>query len=76
MWSASLKDGEFTVDRPSSGGKAFFHTDLKVAKDDGTECQPNEAGEVWVRGKHVMLEYWNRPDATAETLVDGLGQDR
>ena len=68
---ASLMDGEFTVDRPSSAGKAFFHTDLKVAKDDGTECQPNEAGEVWVRGKHVMLEYWNRPDATAETLVDG-----
>ena len=24
-----------------------------------------------VRGKHVMREYWNRPDATADTLVDG-----
>ena len=68
---ACLMDGEFTVDRPSSAGKAFFHTDVKVAKDNGEECAPNEAGEVWVRGKHVMMEYWNRPEATAETLVDG-----
>jgi acyl-CoA synthetase (AMP-forming)/AMP-acid ligase II len=24
-----------------------------------------------VRGKHIMREYWNRPDATADTLVNG-----
>ncbi len=30
-----------------------------------------EVGELWVRGPNVMLGYWNRPDATAEALVDG-----
>jgi long-chain acyl-CoA synthetase len=30
-----------------------------------------EVGELWVRGPNVMLGYWNRPEATAEALVDG-----
>ena len=30
-----------------------------------------EPGELWIRGPNVMLGYWNRPDATAEALVDG-----
>ncbi|MHC1561933.1 class I adenylate-forming enzyme family protein [Actinomycetospora sp. C-140] len=32
---------------------------------------PGEAGEVWARGPQVMAGYLDRPDATAETLVDG-----
>jgi acyl-CoA synthetase (AMP-forming)/AMP-acid ligase II len=30
---------------------------------------PSVQGEVWVRGKHIMKEYWNRADATAETIT-------
>jgi long-chain acyl-CoA synthetase len=30
-----------------------------------------EPGELWLRGPNVMLGYWNRPDATAEAIVDG-----
>ena len=26
---------------------------------------------MWIAGPHIMKEYWNRPDATAETLRDG-----
>ena len=50
------------------------HQPAQAAHDvgeDGQECAPGEAGEVWVAGKHIMIEYWNRPDATAETIVDG-----
>ena len=32
---------------------------------------PNEVGELCIRGGNVTTGYWNRPEATAEALVDG-----
>jgi acyl-CoA synthetase (AMP-forming)/AMP-acid ligase II len=47
----------------------FFHTDIRVVTEEGSDATPDQQGEVWVRGKHIMKEYWNRPDATAETIT-------
>lgn len=66
-----LMDPENALKKPDSTGRAFFHTEVRVVDDDGNDCAPDEAGEVWVRGAHIMREYWNRPDATAETIVEG-----
>ena len=68
---ACLCTGPESLDRIGTTGRSFFHTDVKVVRPNGSDCYPDEAGEVLVRGEHVMLEYWNRPDATAETIVDG-----
>jgi len=68
---ACLMDPENALRKPSSTGRAFFHTEIRVVNASGEDCGPEEAGEVLVRGRHIMREYWNRPDATAETLVDG-----
>jgi acyl-CoA synthetase (AMP-forming)/AMP-acid ligase II len=57
--------------RAGSTGKAFYFTEVRVVDEDGNDCAPGEAGEVWVKGPHIMVGYWNRPDATAETIVDG-----
>ena len=67
---ACLIDAENALKRIGSTGKAFFHTDVKIIRPDGSLCNANEAGEVLVRGKHVMREYWNRPEATEEAIVD------
>ncbi len=68
---ACVMDSANALRYPDSTGKSFFFTEVKIVGEDGQDCAPGEAGEVWVKGKHIMLEYWNRPDATAETLVDG-----
>ena len=68
---ACLMDADNALRKPDSTGRAFFHTEVKIAAEDGTEMPVGEAGEVWVKGAHIMREYWNRPEATAETLVDG-----
>jgi len=54
-----------------STGKSFFHTEVRIADPEGKELPRGEPGEVQVRGPHIMKEYWNRPEATAETVVNG-----
>ncbi|MCB1695966.1 MAG: long-chain-fatty-acid--CoA ligase [Pseudomonadales bacterium] len=54
-----------------STGKSFFHTQVRIADTAGNELPRGEAGEVQVRAPHNMKEYWQRPEATAETIVDG-----
>lgn len=54
-----------------STGRAFFHTEIRVVDTDGKDMPPDEPGELIVRGKHVMLGYWKRPEATAEALRNG-----
>lgn len=59
------------VARAGSTGKAFFHTDIAVVDAEGKPVGAGEPGEVLVRGPHLMVGYWNRPEATAEAIIDG-----
>jgi len=68
---ACLITGDDALARAGSTGKSFFHTDVRVVNEDGDDCAPGEHGEVLVHGPHIMTGYWNRPEATAETIVDG-----
>ena len=68
---ACLMDAENAIKHPASTGKAFFHTEIMIADDDGNEVPRGTAGEVLVKGEHIMVEYWNRPEATAETIKNG-----
>ena len=68
---AALIDAENALKRIGSTGKAFYHTDVRIVAPDGSDCPPDVPGEVLVAGPHIMREYWNRPEATAETIVDG-----
>ncbi|MEX2225417.1 MAG: AMP-binding protein [Dehalococcoidia bacterium] len=60
------------VDAPRDGtvGPPVADTLEKVVNlDTGEELGPDEIGELLVYGPQVMKGYWNRPDATAETIT-------
>ncbi|MEH6700301.1 MAG: class I adenylate-forming enzyme family protein [Parasphingorhabdus sp.] len=60
------------LNRPTSCGPPVAAADLKVMSEDASEEMPiGEVGELWARGPMVVKGYWRRPDATAETFVDG-----
>lgn len=50
-----------------SSGLAHFFTDVRVVGPDGETLPAGETGEIEISGPNVIREYWNRPDATAES---------
>jgi fatty-acyl-CoA synthase len=61
---------EDAVRKAGSVGKPVLHTDVCIMDRDGNLLGPNEVGELCVRGGNVTTGYWNRPEATAEALVE------
>jgi long-chain acyl-CoA synthetase len=57
--------------RLASCGKPVRGVDVRVVKEDGTDAQPGEVGEIVARGPNIMLGYWKRPEDTEEALRDG-----
>ena len=62
---------EQVVSKAGSVGRPLFHIDVRLVDEAGNDVEPNEVGQLLIRGPHVFGGYWNRPEATAETLVDG-----
>ena len=71
MATVTGNSGEDYLNRPDSCGPPVAVADLKIVGDDGSELAPGEVGELWARGPMLVKGYWNRPEATAETFVDG-----
>ncbi|MCP4991309.1 MAG: long-chain-fatty-acid--CoA ligase FadD [Colwellia sp.] len=46
-------------------------TDVRIMREDGTQADIGESGEMWVKGPQVMLGYYKRQEATDEVLKDG-----
>ncbi len=57
--------------KPGSIGTPIKNVEMRVVDDDGNEVAEGEVGEIVIRGYNVMKGYWQRPQATAETIIDG-----
>jgi long-chain acyl-CoA synthetase len=56
--------------KPSSCGVPSPTGEVRIVAD-GKDVPTGEVGELWYRGPIVVRCYWNKPQATAETFVDG-----
>jgi amino acid adenylation domain-containing protein len=58
------------VRKPGTVGIVGMNS-VRIVGPDGTVCGPHQEGEIVARGPTVVDRYWNDPDATAATFVDG-----
>jgi long-chain acyl-CoA synthetase len=77
-WGMSETSATFTshsaeeyLFRPESAGPALPVCEMKICDDDGRELPVGAVGELWAKGPNVVRGYWGKPDATAQTFVDG-----
>jgi long-chain acyl-CoA synthetase len=64
--------GEDYLNRPDSAGPPVPVADLRIMSLDGERELPvGEVGELWSKGPQMVQGYWNKPEATAATFVDG-----
>ena len=57
--------------RPGSVGIAIPGTEVWIEDEQGRRLEPNQVGELVIRGGHVMRGYWEAPEATAARYRPG-----
>lgn len=64
--------GREFLDRPDSVGRPNLTADVKVVDPDtGEELGTGEVGELCMRSPQVVKGYWNDPEGTKASFVDG-----
>jgi long-chain acyl-CoA synthetase len=79
-WGMTETSGTFSTNvgmdyatYPDSCGPAIPVGEMRIMNPDGTgdPLPVGEVGELWVTGPNIATCYWNKPEASAETFVDG-----
>jgi long-chain acyl-CoA synthetase len=71
MTATVLRREDHVPELLGSAGRARPGIEIRIVGPDDAPLPPDEVGELVVRGPSVMTGYWRRPEATAETIVDG-----
>jgi acyl-CoA synthetase (AMP-forming)/AMP-acid ligase II len=76
MTGTMLRPEEHVLDGPlserlASCGRARSGMQVRIVDDANRPLPHDQVGEICLRGPAVMKGYWNRPEATAETLRGG-----
>jgi long-chain acyl-CoA synthetase len=68
---ATAISGQDAIDRPTSVGQPVPTLELAIRDDAGNAVPIGQTGEVTMYGPLIMAGYWNKPEATADTVRDG-----
>ncbi|MFQ5451650.1 MAG: class I adenylate-forming enzyme family protein [Nitrospinaceae bacterium] len=68
---SSFIDFNRSGDKLESAGTPSPNVEIQIVGDCGQSLPPGQTGRIHIRGPHVMQRYWNQPELTRETLMDG-----
>ncbi len=68
---ATVISGPDALAKPTSVGPPVPVVEIRIADPSGAEVPQGATGEVLIRGPIIMPGYWGKPEATAETVIDG-----
>lgn len=57
--------------RYGSSGQLLKGYDARLVDHDGAATETGEVGNLWIRGASAASRYWQRPETTTQTFVDG-----
>jgi long-chain acyl-CoA synthetase len=69
--AVTVNSGKENAERPDSVGRPLPVIDVRIVGEGGADVGVGQTGEVWIKGPHIMPGYWNKPEATAESITDG-----
>ncbi|KXK40211.1 MAG: o-succinylbenzoate--CoA ligase [Bacteroidetes bacterium OLB9] len=58
------------IRKKGSIGRTNFYVQHRVVKENGEDAQPNESGELWLRGPMVTPGYWHNEAATKSSFSE------
>ena len=67
MWMSNHQ-GEVVY---GSSGKLLQGYEARLLDPEGNQTTPGAEGNLWVKGRSAAIEYWQQPETTAHTFVDG-----
>ena len=62
---------EEALRKTGSVGKPIFHSQMRLVDANNQDVKTGSTGELVIAGPHVCLGYWNNPQASQTSLVDG-----
>jgi long-chain acyl-CoA synthetase len=70
-WDQHTGEAAEKKNRQRACGRAAIGCEVRIVDADRKPVAPGVVGEVAVRGQNVMMGYWERPEETANAVVDG-----
>lgn len=68
---AACLNPEDALKKSASVGQPLPLTEIKVVDENGEEAPFGEVGEIWTKSPGVSEGYWDNPEATKSTFVNG-----